>query len=145
MLHNSSNIITFSIAIPSNDPLDAVPEIPHSWERWTPGRKAIVVKAVRGGWDTKRHAEIRTAQAVGNNLDEIATLAKRAGTIWTDCRDRQEVRRLLSLLIAHAEQVERLFADDPEACKATIAEGEAEPDRHPGGPAIEDIDTNERE
>jgi uncharacterized protein DUF1153 len=50
MLHDSANIIMFQPAVPSDDPLNAVPKLPRPSQRWTPRRKEIVVEAVRGGW-----------------------------------------------------------------------------------------------
>jgi Protein of unknown function (DUF1153) len=32
------------------DPLDLVPDLPRPRQRWTVARKAMVIRAVRGGW-----------------------------------------------------------------------------------------------
>ena len=50
MLHSSAEIILFRIPDPSDDWIDAVPELPKPRQRWTARRKASVVEAVRGGW-----------------------------------------------------------------------------------------------
>ena len=50
MLHNSADITVFRIPDPSNDSIDAVPELPKSRQRWTARRKAGIIAAVRGGW-----------------------------------------------------------------------------------------------
>ena len=50
MLHNAADITLFRIPDPSNDSIDAVPELPKSRQRWTARRKAGIIAAVRGGW-----------------------------------------------------------------------------------------------
>ena len=50
MLAHTADIITFRMAEPSSDGIDAVPELPNPRQRWTVRRKASVVGADRGGW-----------------------------------------------------------------------------------------------
>ena len=50
MITNTAEIIPIARSRPAEDGIDAVPELPKPSQRWTVQRKAVVIKAVRGGW-----------------------------------------------------------------------------------------------
>ena len=50
MLANTAEILAFRKGQPGEDGIAAVPELPTPNQSWTVQSKAIVIKAVRGGW-----------------------------------------------------------------------------------------------
>ena len=50
MVGNTAEILAFRTGQPGEDGIAAVPELPTPNQRWTVQRKAVVIKAVRGGW-----------------------------------------------------------------------------------------------